>query len=36
MLVVSDSTPLNVLVRTDLVGILTRLYQMVVIPPAVR
>jgi len=35
MLVVSDSTPLNILIRTDLIDVLPELYGSVMIPPAV-
>lgn len=36
MIVVSDSTPLNILIRIELVGVLPTLYGRVVIPTAVR
>ncbi|MFH0982370.1 MAG: DUF3368 domain-containing protein [Planctomycetota bacterium] len=36
MLVVSDATPLNILIRTQLIHVLPELYQTVAIPPAVE
>ncbi len=36
MLVVSDATPLNILIRSELVDVLPKLFESAVIPPAVR
>lgn len=36
MIVVSDSTPLNILIRIGLIDVLAKLYGRVVIPPAVH
>ena len=36
LIVVSDATPLNILVRTDMVDLLPKLYARVCIPPAVE
>ena len=36
MLVVSDATPLNILVRSELVHVLPALFETIVIPPAVH
>lgn len=35
MLVVSDASPINILIRLDLIHLLPRLYQTVIVPTAV-